>query len=52
MDFKTNTETIPTSELIYSGVQEQSVELDYILPDYYPDIFRLIRCEVVPVITE
>lgn len=52
MEFKTNTETIPTSELIYSGVQEQGVELDYILPDYYPDIFRLVRCELSPVITD
>lgn len=33
MEFKTTMETIPTSEVIYSGVQEQSVELDYILPD-------------------
>ena len=51
MDFKTNMETIPISEQIYSGVQEQGVELDYILPDYYPDIFRLVRCELSPVIT-
>lgn len=27
------------------------MEIGYILPDYYPDIFRLVRCEVVPVIT-
>ena len=51
MEFKTNRETIPASEVIYSGVQEQGVELDYILPDYYPDIFRLVRCELTPVIT-
>lgn len=52
MDFKINRETIPASELIYSGVQEQGIELDYILPDYYPDIFRLVKCEVRPVITD
>ena len=51
MDFKINRETVPISENIFDGVQEQGVELDYILPDYYPDIFRLVRCEVVPVIT-
>ena len=51
MEFKTIRETIPASETVYSGVQEQSVELDYILPDYYPDIFRLVRCELSPVIT-
>ncbi|MBR1823982.1 MAG: DUF3794 domain-containing protein [Ruminococcus sp.] len=51
MEFKTNREIIPTSEKIYCGIQEQAVELDYILPDYYPDIFRLVRCELTPVIT-
>ena len=51
MEFKINRETIPASEVIYNGVQEQSVETDYILPDYYPDIFRLVRCELSPVIT-
>lgn len=52
MDFKINRETIPASELIYTGIQEQGIELDYILPDYYPDIFRLVKCEVCPVITD
>lgn len=51
MDFRINRETVPVSENVFDGVQEQGVELDYILPDYYPDIFRLVRCEVVPVIT-
>ncbi|MCM1133043.1 MAG: DUF3794 domain-containing protein [Ruminococcus flavefaciens] len=52
MDFKINRETIPASELIYTGIQEQGIELDYILPDYCPDIFRLVKCEVCPVITD
>lgn len=52
MDFKINRETVPAAECIYEGIQEQTVELDYILPDYYPDIFRLIRCRVTPVITD
>lgn len=51
MDFKLNRETVPATELIYSGVQEQGVELDYILPDYYPDIFRLVRCDLIPVVS-
>ena len=52
MDFRINRETIPVSEKVWEGVQEQSVELDYILPDYYPDIFRLVRCEVKPAVTD
>lgn len=48
MDFKVEHEMIPLSEVIYDGIQEQGVELDYILPDYYPDIFRMVKCEIVP----
>lgn len=48
MDLKINREMLSVSEKIYDGVQEQSVELDYILPDYYPDIFKLIKCCIVP----
>lgn len=48
MSFKTNCEMLGTSDVIYDGAQEQSVELDYILPDYYPDIFRMINCRIVP----
>ena len=52
MELKLNRETIPAAETIYDGVQEQALEMDYILPDYCPDIFRLIRCDTVPVITD
>ena len=51
MALKINRETVPAVVSIYDGIQEQNVELDYILPDYYPDIFRLVRCEINPVIT-
>lgn len=51
MDLKINRETVPAAQVIFDGVQEQTVELDYILPDYYPDIFRLIRCQTIPVVT-
>lgn len=52
MDLKINRETVSATETIYEGVQEQGIELDYILPDYYPDIFRIVRCESNPVITD
>lgn len=48
MDFKVNREIIGTNEVVCDSVQEQSVELDYILPDYYPDIFKLIKCQLNP----
>lgn len=52
MDFKINREIVSAAECVYEGMQEQGIELDYILPDYYPDIFKLVRCEVSPVITD
>ena len=39
MSFKVNREIISSDEVIYDGFQEQAVEFDCILPDYYPDIF-------------
>lgn len=44
MDFKVNKETIAINEVVFEGTHEQSVELDCILPDYCPDIFRVIKC--------
>ncbi|MBR4201217.1 MAG: DUF3794 domain-containing protein [Oscillospiraceae bacterium] len=38
---------LPLSEL----TQEQSVELDYVLPDYYPDFFRLLHCTAEAAVT-
>ena len=52
MEFRLNREAVPVEEVIYSDVQEQGIELDYILPDYYPDIVRLVRCDVIPVISD
>ncbi|MDD7517303.1 DUF3794 and LysM peptidoglycan-binding domain-containing protein [Ruminococcus flavefaciens] len=52
MELKLNRETVPAAEMIYDGIQEQPLELDYILPDYCPDIFRLIRCDTTPVIMD
>lgn len=48
MDLKVNREIIGTNEVIFDSIQEQSVELDYILPDYFPDIFKLIKCQMEP----
>lgn len=36
------------SETVYDGQAEQGVELDYVLPDYYPEIFRILCCRLTP----
>ena len=46
MELKLNKEIVSVKEAIFDGMQEQSVELDYILPDYYPEIFKLIKCQM------
>ncbi|MCM1523941.1 MAG: DUF3794 domain-containing protein [Ruminococcus sp.] len=48
---KINKDPIRFSEKICGCSQEQSVELDYVLPDYYPEIFRILKCRAVPEIT-
>ncbi len=42
------TDTICVSETIYDGQAEQGVELDYVLPDYYPEIFKILSCRLTP----
>lgn len=44
-------ERICTPVRLNEQVQEQSIELDYTLPDYYPDFFRLLHCCAEPRIT-
>lgn len=51
MNLKINRETIRSLEKICDSAQEQPVELDYVLPDYYPEIFRIIKCTAEPRIT-
>ncbi len=48
MDFKVNREYLTTTDVVYEGNSEQSVEMDYVLPDYYPDIFKILRCNLDP----
>ncbi len=43
-----NSNIINFSETIYEGQAEQGVELDYILPDYCPEIFKILCCRLTP----
>ncbi len=51
MNLKINRENLSVSEKLYDGIQEQAIELDYILPDYYNDIFKMVKCTVSPFIS-
>lgn len=51
MDFKLNSQAFSCSVSALDCAVEQSVEMDYILPDYFPDIFRVLKCDVIPKIS-
>lgn len=40
--------TVHIDETVFDGQTEQGVELDYVLPDYYPDIFKILCCTLTP----
>lgn len=48
LDFKLNRETFVANRTILDTSCEQSVERDFVLPDYYPDIFRVMKCSLIP----
>ena len=50
MELQTACTIITAAEPLGTSVQEQGIELDYVLPDYYPDVFTLIKCFVTPTI--
>ena len=47
-ELQLNKEPVFLNEVIYDGQTEQGVEFDYVLPDYYPDIFKILRCSLTP----
>ncbi len=51
MELKTKRAVITAAMPAQTPVQEQGLELDYVLPDYYPDVCKLVRCMVTPTIT-
>lgn len=44
MDLTISREPLSCCEILFDGGSEQGVEFDYVLPDYYPDIFKVVRC--------
>ncbi len=48
MDLILDHESFISNEIAFNGSSEQAIELDYILPDYLPDIFRVLKCSIDP----
>ncbi len=51
MELNMNRAVITAAAASGTTLQEQSVELDYVLPDYYPDVCKLVKCTVTPAVT-
>ncbi len=47
-ELRRNKNTISFEETVFEGTAEQGVELDYVLPDYCPEIFKILKCRLIP----
>jgi hypothetical protein len=48
LDLNVCRENITVNELVFNGTLEHSVELDYMLPDYCPNIFQVLKSSLSP----
>ena len=48
MELRVTQETASINEMVYDGAAEQSIECDFVLPDYLPDIVRILKCSITP----
>lgn len=48
MDYSIKKETLCACETVFDGVVEQPVDVDFSLPDYCPDIQRILKCQICP----
>ena len=51
MECKAAGESVFAKEVLFEGNCEQTVDTELTLPDYCPDIGRLLKCRLVPMIT-
>lgn len=51
MECNLTKQAIPSNEVAFDSTAEQSLECDIILPDYCPDIVKILKCELECCIT-
>ncbi len=51
MEYTLKKENCRTCEKIFEGASEQPVDLELSLPDYCPDVERILKCRICPGIT-
>lgn len=50
MNFKVINKTVAVADTLFDGFDEQPVDSDFVLPDYYPDIAAVLKCTLKPVV--
>ena len=48
MELKLDKEPVLLTETVFDGQTEQGIEIEHILPDYCPDVFKLLKCTFTP----
>ncbi len=51
MELQLSHESICLNEVVFDGTLEQSIELDYLLPDYCSSVFKILKCRILPKVT-
>ena len=51
MECKVTGDTVLMYETIFEGSAEQPVDVEFTLPDYCPDIGRVLKCRTTPIVT-
>lgn len=51
MELKVSHDTVSINEVIFEGSADQPVDLDVNLPDYCPDISRILKCRLMPTVS-
>ncbi|MEG0894845.1 MAG: DUF3794 domain-containing protein, partial [Oscillospiraceae bacterium] len=51
MDLKLTKQSICINEVVFDTTAEQSIELDYMLPDYCKSVFKVLKAKAMPKIS-
>ncbi len=48
MDINITKQAVSANEVVFEQTVEQAVDFDFTMPDYYPDIVRILKCKLTP----